>query len=388
MKITVPDKKRFFVIFIFALFILSPTQVPRPGFGQEKSPVAITEQTEGITDTQTKAIKQTVESADCPNNQFLRIPGNPECRQDKKIVLVSGDEEYRSEEMLTQLAWILSVWHGFDTVVLYAINPETGMIDPLTLTNIPDLEELRTADLMIFFTRFRNLPDSQMKEIDDYLRSGRPIIGIRTATHAFNIPDSSTYARYSFNYKSGDTNAYPTWNDGFGHKVLGETWIDHHGIHKTESTRGILTDAGKRSPILQGCSDLYGPTDVYRVRLPLQGDAVPLVLGQVLSGMAPNDPPVENEKNNPMMPIIWLKSYTLENGTPGQALTSTLGCGQDFLCEDYRRLLVNATYVLTGLTDLVPQKANVRLIGDYEPREMGFGNVVPNQTPAKMIPRL
>ncbi len=40
---------------------------------------------------------------------------------------------------------------------------------------------------MVIATRFRNLPDGQMKEIDDYLRSGRPVIGMRTATHAFKV---------------------------------------------------------------------------------------------------------------------------------------------------------------------------------------------------------
>src|SRR5207342_853826 len=67
----------------------------------------------------------------------------------KHIVLVSGDDEYRSEESMPQLAKILAVHHGFKCTVLFAINKESGAIDPPTLDNIPGLESLDTADLMI-----------------------------------------------------------------------------------------------------------------------------------------------------------------------------------------------------------------------------------------------
>src|SRR5438105_13542708 len=86
----------------------------------------------------------------------------------KHIVLVSGDEEYRSEEALPQLGKILAVRHGFKCTVLFAIDPNDGTINP-NVSNIPGLEALDTADLMVIFTRFRDLPDEQMKHIVDYL---------------------------------------------------------------------------------------------------------------------------------------------------------------------------------------------------------------------------
>src|SRR6187431_854714 len=76
----------------------------------------------------------------------------------KHIVLVSGDEEYRSEEALPQLGKILARHHGFKCTVLFAVNPDSGEIDPNRNDNIPGLESLATADLMIIATRFRNLP--------------------------------------------------------------------------------------------------------------------------------------------------------------------------------------------------------------------------------------
>src|SRR5688572_13733674 len=88
----------------------------------------------------------------------------------KHIVLVSGDEEYRSEEALPQLGKILTKHHGFTCTVLFAIDPKTGEIDP-RLSNIPGLESLKKADLLILFTRFRDLPVEQMALLAEYIES-------------------------------------------------------------------------------------------------------------------------------------------------------------------------------------------------------------------------
>src|SRR3989475_10227882 len=80
----------------------------------------------------------------------------------KHIVLVSGDEEYRSEEALPQLGKILAKHHGFKCTVLFAIDPKDRTINP-NISNIPGLEALKSADLLIVFLRFRHLPDEQMK---------------------------------------------------------------------------------------------------------------------------------------------------------------------------------------------------------------------------------
>ena len=102
----------------------------------------------------------------------------------KHIVLVSGDEEYRSEEGLPQLAKILARRHGFKCTVLFAIDRKDGTINPIQADNIPGLEALDTADLLVLLTRFRDLPDDQMQYIVDYVEAGKPVIGLRTATHA------------------------------------------------------------------------------------------------------------------------------------------------------------------------------------------------------------
>ena len=103
----------------------------------------------------------------------------------RHIVLLSGDEEYRSEEVMTQLGRILALHHGFKCTVLYAINPQSGEIDPLTKNNIPGIEALDHADLCVMLLRFRELPDEQMKHFVDFVNSGKPILALRTSTHAF-----------------------------------------------------------------------------------------------------------------------------------------------------------------------------------------------------------
>jgi hypothetical protein len=299
----------------------------------------------------------------------LRYKGVPNLSgSGKHVVLVSGDEEYRSEEAVVQLGRILAKRHGFDCTVLFAIDPENGEINPVIRTNIPYLETLATADVLVVNLRFRDLPDDQMKHFDDYLKKGKPVLGMRTSTHAFNIPKDKVYARYSFDFAGEGAG-----KQGFGRLVLGETWIAHHGHHGKEATRGIIVPEQKNNPIVRGCEDIFGPTDVYTVRLPLPGNSKPLIYGQVLEGMQPTDKPVIGPKNEPMMPIAWTKTYQIDGGPAGQVFTTTMGSSQDLESEGLRRLLVNAVYWLAGLENRIPPSANVDLVGTYETLPMGFG---------------
>ena len=282
----------------------------------------------------------------------------------KHVVLVSGDEEYRSEEGLPQLGKILARHHGFKCTVLFAINPKDGMIDPDNRRNIPGLEALRTADLMIIATRFRELPDEQMQYVAEYLEAGKPVLGMRTAVVAFSTIPGGKYGKFGFQSKE--------WPGGFGQQVLGQTWISHHGQHGKESTHGVIAPGAEGHPIVRGCEDIWGPTDVYTVRIPLPGDSKPLVLGQVLSGMSPTDKPVDGKKNDPLMPIAWLKTYQGSRGQTGRAFTTTMGAATDLQSEGLRRLLVNAVYWCVGLEDKIPPRANVALVGPYQPTRFGF----------------
>lgn len=297
--------------------------------------------------------------------------------QGKHIVLVSGDEEYRSEEMLPALGKILAKHHGFKCTVLFAINPQDGTIDPNNQTNIPGLEALDHADLMVLFLRFRELPDEQMKHIVDFVNSGKPVLGIRTATHSFAYSRNKTspYAKWSWN------NAQ--WPGGFGQQVLGETWVNHHGHHGKESTRGVVNPACKDAPVLRGVEDIWGPTDVYTVAH-LIPEAQVLVHGQVLEGMQPTDKPVVGTKNEPLMPLAWLKSYTGSEGRTSRIFCTTMGCSVDFESAGFRRLLVNGCYWGLGLESQIPAQSNVDLVGSYKPTPFGGGKYTKGVKPADL----
>src|SRR5688572_18282071 len=100
--------------------------------------------------------------------------------QGKHLVFLSGDEEYRSEEAMPQLAKILSTRHGFKCTVLFSIN-KAGEIDANVRNNQPGLEGLGSADACFVFLRFREWPDDQMKHFVDYYLAGKPIIALRTS---------------------------------------------------------------------------------------------------------------------------------------------------------------------------------------------------------------
>ena len=309
----------------------------------------------------------------------IEFPAGKGAGKGKHIVLVSGDEEYRSEEALPELAAILSKRHGFRCTVLFAIDPADGTVRPDKATNIPGLEALRTADLMILFTRFRDLPDEQMKHFADYLETGKPIVAMRTATHAFQLKSSTTYARFSSNDKPTD--------GGFGRQVLGETWISHHGKHNVESTRGVVAEGQQAHPILRGVRDVWGPSDVYKIRLPLDVSIHPLLMGQILAGMKPTDGPVADARNNPMMPVAWTKSYTSATGKKPRSFTTTMGAAEDLLNEGVRRMLINACYWGVKMEAKIKANSDVGLVGTYTPTHFSFGGYKKGQKPEDFRPR-
>ena len=295
----------------------------------------------------------------------------------KHIVLISGDEEYRSEEALPQLARILSHRHGFKCTVLFAINPSDGSIDPAVTTNIPGLQALANADMMVIATRFRTLPDEQMKYIDEFVNSGRPILGLRTATHAFSYPKGATGPFVKYGWQSTE------WPGGFGRQVLGETWVSHHGRHGVESTRGVINPEHGDHPILRGVGGIWGPTDVYSV-VHLTGEAQILVYGEVLEGMQPNDQPVPGPRNNPLMPLVWTKPFTGSNGRTARVVCTTMGAAVDLRNEGFRRILVNSCYWGLGLEGRIPPKSDVDLVGSYNPSDFGFGMHRKNLKPSDL----
>jgi type 1 glutamine amidotransferase len=252
------------------------------------------------------------------------------------IAFVTGDDEYRSEITMPMVAAILEKVHGFRTSIAYA-RPR-----PQSKDNIEGLEALETADLMVIFTRFRQLPDDQVKRILDFTESGKPMIGLRTTTHAFQYPEGSPHRHL---------------NDGFGRDIFGQKWIVHHG-HRS-STQVTIHDGSQRHPILRGIQPFRARSWLYHVA-PLQGSDNTVLL----DGTSIDSERLNRASEFPLtQPVAWTRHYK-----SARVFFTTLGHPEDFAQESMRRLLINAVYWALG-RDVPAGGANATVQGTYEPPE-------------------
>lgn len=284
----------------------------------------------------------------------------------KHIVLLAGDEEYRSEEAMPALGRILQR-QGFKCTVCFSAEDD-GTINPDKGDSLTQPEALDSADAIIMLLRFRHWNEETLGKFDAAVKRGIPIIALRTSTHAFSgIPKESAYAAWNWNQAGG-----------WGKKVLGETWVSHWGKHKSEATRGIIEAAQAGHAILQGVQEVFGTTDVYEAAPP--ADATVLMRGQVLAGMTPDSPPLDTRKatkdkveqgiNDPMMPIAWTRIVKNDAGTDNKIFCTTMGAATDITNDGLRRMIVNALYWGLGLE--VPAAVDVTLPAGYEPTAYGF----------------
>jgi hypothetical protein len=282
----------------------------------------------------------------------------------KHIVLIAGDQEYRSEYALPMLAKMLAKRHGFDCTVLFNMNAENE-VDPTmkirwedkTVThNVPGIEFLDKADLVILFSRLLSLPDGQLQHVYKYLDSGKPIIAIRTANHGF----------LEFDYRKDGKRV------DFGNDVLGGAFRNHHGRWQQDSTRGVLDEANKNHAVLKGVTDIWGLTDVYRTYK--EGDTLPkrctpLVHGQPLMGRGHDD------AINPKLaalPVAWVTTWTGNTGKTARVFNTTMGSAEDYRNLGMRRMTVNAVYWCLQMESQIDAASDVDPVGVYEPLRSGF----------------
>jgi hypothetical protein len=278
----------------------------------------------------------------------------------KHVVLIAGDHEYRSEEILPAMARILARRFGFTCSVFFTLDSD-GFIEPGS-SNIAGLEALETADLMIVGLRFQDFPDEEMRHIAAYLDRGGPVLGIRTSTHAFRITDGP-FVKYTWDYQGAD------YTGGFGRQVLGETWVGHYGTNHEQSSRLLAREssAGQIHPILRGVGAPHVESGGYRADPP--ADAEILMSGQVLNGMDIDSPP-DPEKE--LLPVAWTRTYAAADGTPARVFTTTHGASEDFVDESFRRLLINAALWAVGEESAITADLNVELVGPYHPVTFAF----------------
>ncbi len=264
---------------------------------------------------------------------FLAVAAFAASDQKPHVLFVTGDDEYRSEFSMPMIARILEARHGLRTSIAYA-RPT-----PQTNHNIEGLEALRTADLAVFFVRWRQLPENQLQLILDYVKSGKPLAGLRTSTHSFLYPKGHRYEYL---------------NDSFGRDVFGQRWIRHHG--HTSTTDVSIVPEQVSHPILRGIEPSFHAASWLYVVEPLEGDCVRLLMGRAVNP--------EGKDSSPQ-PVAWTKTH---NGA--RVFFTTLGHPEDFQVSSMRRLLING--ILWALGKPIPKDgANAEVVGTYNPPPSG-----------------
>lgn len=219
-----------------------------------------------------------------------------------RVVFVAGESEYGASETLPALAASMRDAFGIEATVLVA--PDTdGLGGPL-----PNLDPLADADLVVLFVRFRE-DGPQREALDAYIASGRPIIGLRTTSHAF----------------LDDKDWFPP--------IFGGHYTSH--APNEDGTTALVLPGALEHPItrgLPGAIDM-GHGGTYNAQ-PLADGATALLIGKT------GDLPAE--------PIAWVH----QTPAGGRAFYTSLGSREHAEREAFQTLLHNA--VLWALGEEVP----------------------------------
>jgi type 1 glutamine amidotransferase len=204
------------------------------------------------------------------------------------IVLVSGEDEYHSAETLPVFARFLQTEYAFKTVYLERKKPDS----------IDGLDALDRADLLVVFARRITLPEEQLKRFQKYFEAGKPVIGIRTASHAFQ-----------------------NWLV-FDKQVLGGNYQNHYG--KDSAPKVQVNPLAKGHPILRGVPETFASAGSLYRNTPLQTNTTLLLTGTI---------PDHSE------PVAWTHNYK-----GARVFYTSLGHPDDFKDAAFRTLLVNAVH--------------------------------------------
>ena len=255
------------------------------------------------------------------------------------IVFVTGDHEYSGEETLSLIAAELEKNYGFRTRFLKA-SPDHNSEE-----NIPGLEALKEADLTVFYLRWRRLPADQVQYIEDYLKTGKPLIGFRTTTHAFNYPKGHPLEKWNA-FGEMAFNAPPGWGGKANHT--------HYG-HESSTDVSIIP-AQAKNPILTGVgNNFHARSWLYKVLpdYPSKGSTA-LLMGHSVN------PDNANAFDNPV-------AWTGQNSYGGKFFMTTLGHPEDFNLEPFQHLVINAVHWATGKP--IPKKWAGKMVIDVPYRK-------------------
>jgi type 1 glutamine amidotransferase/nicotinamidase-related amidase len=259
--------------------------------------------------TGTDLIVEHTEKYVCPTITSTVFTGKPQFsfKNDKRprVVFISAESEYKTDETLPEFAYELQMKYGLYCEILQGSTAKTGP----ERHELAGLEALNKADLVVLFMRRRALHPEQMQYFRAYLAAGKPLVGLRTACHAFDTKGSAPAG-------------YAEWPK-FDPEVLGGNYHNHYGngpkctVTAATGAGGNLILAGVKLPITSNGS-------LYKVS-PLADSTKQLLIGTI-----PDQQPE---------PVAWTNNY----GNSRIFFTS-LGHPDDFKNASFRQLLINAVF--------------------------------------------
>jgi type 1 glutamine amidotransferase len=205
-----------------------------------------------------------------------------------KIHLISGSGEYKSEASLKALQKELEEKYSAKITASWV---KDGAKE------LPDADSIPQADLLIVFARRLKLPPEQMAIIRKHWEAGKPVVGIRTASHAFENADNAVFDR----------------------QVLGGNYQGHFG---GEPVKVVAAESAAKHPVLEGVGPFVSGK-LYKAG-PLAESAVLLQNGTI-------------ESKNETHAVTWVHEY---NG--GRMFYTSLGVPSDFQNDDFKRMIINA----------------------------------------------
>lgn len=265
---------------------------------------------------------------------LLAITTNVTSQADEKphVVIVVGTRHYSPHLTLPKFAKELDR-HGFrSTVVIGEGDPEKK-----TENVLPGIEAIATADVVILYARFLNLPPREWKFVEDYIKSGKPIIGLRTTNHAFKFAKNDP--RFQ-------------WNSDFGRRVVGTPYV----AHQNTRTNISVVQKPELHPIMTGVTKTKweSPAKLYLTRL--EPGCVPLIIGE-----GEGNPRLLEKSfgtiqvNHSETDIV---AWTWKNQWGAKVFSTTLGHAGDFAEESFTRMLVNG---VCWATDTKPPAADTKI---------------------------
>jgi type 1 glutamine amidotransferase len=237
---------------------------------------------------------------------IVGLPLTSAAQRTSHIVFMIGEDEYHTWETLPEFAKRELEPKGYRVTIVQQ--------DAQDKNNFPGLvDALRSADLLFVSVRRRTPPVDQMNAIRAYLEAGKPLVGIRTACHAFALRPTDPAA---------ETN-HAVWQ-AFDPEVLGGHYTNHHP--EGPQTMVAVAPGAQGHQILKGISlpALVGAGSLYKVS-PLEPKTTPLLIGTI--------------PDQPSEPIAWTHRYGAKGA---RVFFTSFGHPDDFKNAQFRQLLVNA----------------------------------------------